>query len=183
MKKTLLMLLAVSLTAITNAQDSTSKKKDVSFTIALVPLVYGDIVNIGAAGGSIVRPKKQHQGGVHLQLGVNIENKLTYALAFGYEVSDNQTIIPVYFNFQKIFTDKKVSPTLHFGGGFYGTYQNKLKTFTSGAQMVFGNGIYINVSKRIGVTIAADYRILYLPVGDDFSMQNQIGGRIAIRYW
>jgi hypothetical protein len=151
--------------------------KKVTFDISPEPNAFFDargktfvsaynIDNYGASRKESFSTHKQEYGGMDLAIGVAIKKQFHVDLLGGFSVNGNMGWIPAGADFKFNILNKKVSPYIHFGGGymytlFYPQLDNIVLLRDNGAFALSGIGVSIKASKAMCIAISADYRFVY----------------------
>ena len=151
--------------------------KKVTFDISPEPNAFFDasgktfvsaynIDNFGASRKESFSPHRQEYGGMDLAMGVAIKKRFHVDVLGGFSVNGNMGWIPAGADFKFNVLNKKVSPYIHFGGGYMCTTLNPNQdniTLLSdkGAFALSGAGISIKTTKVLCVAVSVDYRFIY----------------------
>jgi hypothetical protein len=153
--------------------------KKVTFDISIEPVAFFDVAGRAAtslymvedfdlhhyAGTSALH--RQQYGGMDLGIGVAIKKRVHFNLLTGISGNKNISWIPVGTDFKFNFLKGKISPFVHFGGGYIYEMSNPNNnsyiaiTSGNGAFAQAGIGISARVSKILSLTLSPEYRFIY----------------------
>jgi hypothetical protein len=111
---------------------------------------------------------KQQFGGFDLSIGVAVKKKFHFNILSGIDGNSNMAWVPVGTDIKMNLLNSKVSPFIHFGGGYLVNIPGVLNDETSdliiggnGALALAGVGVCVKFAPAFSIQISSDYRFLF----------------------